>query len=105
ALLRTRYQRDAMGRLLDKFSYKPGTDGSPQFAHSRYHYDAAGQLVCARNRQARVELFYNQAGQLAREVLYSRGGQRSELSHAYDLLGNRETTTLPDGRQLNTLTY
>ncbi|MDH0893369.1 MULTISPECIES: RHS repeat-associated core domain-containing protein [unclassified Pseudomonas] len=105
ALLRTRYQRDAMGRLLDKFSYKPGTDGKPQLAHSRYHYDAAGQLVRARNRQARVELFYNQAGQLAREVLYSRGGQRSELSHAYDLLGNRETTTLPDGRQLNTLTY
>ncbi len=105
SLLRTRYQRDAMGRLLDKFSYKPGTDGKPQLAHSRYHYDAAGQLVCARNRQARVELFYNQAGQLAREVLYSRGGQRSELSHAYDLLGNRETTTLPDGRLLNTLTY
>lgn len=104
-LLRTRYQRDALGRLLDKFSYKTGTGGQPELAHSRYQYDAAGQLVCARNNQARVELFYNQAGQLARETLYSRGGQSSELRHSYDLLGNRESTTLPDGRQLNTLTY
>ncbi|TRX72846.1 RHS repeat-associated core domain-containing protein [Pseudomonas mangiferae] len=105
SILRTRYQRDAMGRMLDKYSLKPDITGRPQVAHSRYAYDAAGQLVRARNRQARVELYYNQGGRLSREVLRGRGGQFSELQHRYDLLGNREATVLPDGRTLNTLTY
>uniref|UniRef100_UPI0021DA86D3 DUF6531 domain-containing protein n=1 Tax=Pseudomonas sp. RIT-PI-AD TaxID=3035294 RepID=UPI0021DA86D3 len=104
SILRTRYQRDAMGRLLDKYSLKPAA-GRPQVAHSRYAYDAAGQLVQARNEQARVALYYNLSGRLSREVLRSRGGQYSELQHRYDLLGNREATVLPDGRTLNTLTY
>ncbi|WP_178106705.1 RHS repeat-associated core domain-containing protein [Pseudomonas mangiferae] len=104
-ILRTRYARDAMGRMLDKYSLKPDITGRPQVAHSRYAYDAAGQLVRARNRQARVELYYNQGGRLSREVLRGRGGQFSELQHRYDLLGNREATVLPDGRTLNTLTY
>jgi len=99
--IRTHYQRDALGRLRERLAHKPGQH--PQRA--RYDYDAAGQLTLARNSDARVQLLYTATGQIAREILSTRLKQRSTLTHRYDELGNRISTTLPDGRTVNTLTY
>ena len=104
-LLRTRYQRDQLGRLLAKVAVKPLPDGRPAVNTSRYRYDAAGQLIQARNRQARIDLHYTPGGHLAREVMQTRGGQSTALAHTYDGLGNRLATVLPDGRRLESHVY
>ena len=103
-VLRTRYQRDMLGRLTDKLSAK--SDGErPQIRHSRYLYNINGQLVQARNAHARVELHYSATGQVAREITHTRGGLTTALEHAYDGLGNRYQTVLPDGRVLRHSLY
>ena len=69
----------------------------------RYRYDLAGRLIEAANSDgARIALSYDALGQLRRE---ERTGQGilSALHHAYDALGNRIATTLPDGRNLRWL--
>ena len=101
SVLRSHYQRDALGRLIEKHAIKPGAP----LQRTRYEYDAAGQLILARNAFARVQLTYTPNGQIACEQTLSRFGTHAQLRHEYDALGNRITTTLPDGRQLNTLTY
>ncbi len=97
---RKHYQRDLLGRLIDKISVKPGDADAPELRHSRYTYNLNGRLVRARNRYARVELHYTASGRLAREIICTRGGQTSTIEHAYDGLGNRYRTVLPDGRVL-----
>ncbi len=104
-LLRTRYQRDARGRLTDKLSAKRGDDGAIKVRHARYRYDLAGKMVQARNEHARVDLHYSLAGQLAREVVRTREGQTTALAHEHDGMGNRLHTTLPDGRILRYSLY
>ncbi|SDT88688.1 RHS repeat-associated core domain-containing protein [Halopseudomonas salegens] len=101
SVLRSYYQRDALGRLLEKRAARPGAPA----LRTRYAYDDAGQLTLARNAFARVQLTYTPNGQIACEQTLSRFGTHTQLRHEYDALGNRITTTLPDGRQLNTLTY
>ncbi|WP_280191008.1 RHS repeat-associated core domain-containing protein [Delftia sp. PS-11] len=101
AAIRTCYQRDAMGRMLERHAHK---HGQPPM-RTRLSYDAAGQLTMARNAHARVQLLYSPTGQIASEILHTRLGQQAALTHRYDLLGNRICTTLPDGRTIHTLTY
>jgi len=98
--IRTHYRRDPLGRLRERLAHKPGQ--RPQ--RTRYDYDAAGQLILARNADARVQLLYTPDGHIARELVSTRLGQRSTLTHRYDALGQRMATVLPDGRTLNTLT-
>lgn len=98
-VLRTRYERDMLGRLTEKFSMKP--DGNrPKVARNRFIYNVNGQLVRARNEHAYIELHYTAAGQIAREITRARDGITSTLEHSYDGLGNRFRTVLPDGRSL-----
>ncbi len=99
--IRTYYQRDAMGRMLERRAHKRGQPPT----RTRLAYDAAGQLTMARNANARVQLLYNPVGQIASEILHTRLGQHGALTHRYDLLGNRISTCLPDGRTIHTLTY
>ncbi|THJ31120.1 RHS repeat protein [Lampropedia aestuarii] len=101
ANIRTHYQRDAMGRLLQRQVHKQGHG----LQRTRYQYDAAGQLTIARNQHARVQLVYTALGQIASEILHTQLGQHSTLAHQYDALGNRTSTSLPDGRTINTLHY
>ncbi|MDH5857375.1 RHS repeat-associated core domain-containing protein [Lampropedia aestuarii] len=106
--IRTHFQRDAMGRLLERLVHQPGlqpTPGTPKRQRTRFQYDAAGQLTLARNSQARVQLHYTANGQISSEVLQTRWGQHSPLVHRYDALGHRTSTRLPDGRSLNNLHY
>jgi RHS repeat-associated protein len=101
----TAYQRDAVGRLVEKNI----TGGTAQQRAggtlvTRYHYDKLGRLTEAANDDATVTLAYDAIGQLVEEASRTQG-KGSTLRHAYDALGNRIQTILPDGRALNHLYY
>ncbi|GAB2854585.1 hypothetical protein GCM10027277_23890 [Pseudoduganella ginsengisoli] len=106
--IRTEYARDALGRLLAKSSADGGV---------RYAYDAVGRLIATATSQAEHRFMYDAAGQLIDErAAYSPSaprlpGQPAEfiaaftMTHAYDELGNRIQTILPNGRRIDTLRY
>ncbi|WP_234384324.1 RHS domain-containing protein [Paracidovorax avenae] len=113
----THLERDALGRLVTKRSH-----GHRNVEESSYRYDALGRLTQANNGAAHLAFTYDPVGQLLSEMqaLIGQGGTgagRSRpghpasndlvrmLAHAYDPLGNRISTTLPDGRTLNWLLY
>ncbi|WP_426171409.1 RHS repeat-associated core domain-containing protein [Pseudoduganella sp. R-34] len=104
----TDFARDALGRLLAKSS----PDGAV-----RYAYDALGRLTAAATSQAEHRFVYDAVGQLVEErMAYSPGpvrlpGEPKEyiaaftMTHAYDDLGDRIQTILPNGRRVDTLRY
>ena len=106
--VRTDFARDALGRLLAK----SGPDGAV-----RYAYDALGRLIATGTREAQHRFVYDPVGQLIDErMVYAPGpaplpGQEAEpvaafaMTHAYDELGNRIQTILPNGRRIDTLRY
>ncbi len=99
--LRTSYRRDKLGRLIEKTT---GRAKDKRTQRTRYSYDALGRLTQARNEGGRIELAYDALGQLTQESSHIRGRDHT-LAHAYDTLGNRVQTVLPDGRTLNHLYY
>jgi RHS repeat-associated protein len=106
--VRTDFARDALGRLLAKSS----ADGAV-----RYAYDALGRLVATSTREAEHRFIYDPVGQVIDErAAYSPGppmlpGQEVApiaaftMTHAYDELGNRIQTILPNGRRIDILRY
>lgn len=106
-VIRTRYQRDVLGRLLGKYSTKPrtGSASKPIIEHERFQYDALGQLITARNAHARVVMQYDVMGQLIDEQVYHRGRGLTRLKHEYDDLGFRQRTEYPGGRKLTIMRY
>ncbi|RYC39743.1 RHS repeat-associated core domain-containing protein [Pectobacterium zantedeschiae] len=97
----TRYQRDAAGRLLEKLTAR---GGDTRWQRTRYGYDALGRLTTGVNHGGRVELEWDDAGQLKTERTLIRGVSY-ELHHQYDELGNRTHTQLPDGHELKHFYY
>jgi RHS repeat-associated protein len=120
---RTDYMRDATGQLEARVT----PDGI-----TRYAYDALDRLSAIANPQAEHHFFYDAAGQLIEErmaYMLHRPGRAPRvdphpltqaqrwadtsahasavfaLTHAYDELGNRIQTTLPNGRRIDTLRY
>ncbi|RAU49792.1 DUF6531 domain-containing protein, partial [Pseudomonas sp. RIT412] len=89
-------QRDAVGRLVSKTT----TDGSTE-----YTYDLLDQLTGITftplaGEPQQVEFCYDALGQSL-----SERNSSGVLQHAYDELGDRTQTRLPDGRTLNRLYY
>ena len=109
---RTELLRDALGLLQAKTT----ADGVV-----RYAYDALGRLVAVSSPQAEQRFFHDALGQLIEErsayFLQSlpetgrlpNAPRTSDASfimtHAYDELGNRIQTVLPNGRRIDTLRY
>ena len=93
--IHTHYQRDAAGRVLQKRIGKTTT---------QYCYSPLGQLIAAKNQHSHIQLAYDALGQLTSELAQNHGTS-SQLQHQYDPLGNRTSTTLPDGRVINHLYY
>ncbi len=104
-VLRSHYQRDAMGRLMEKVAVRPAEGAGTRTTRARYAYSRTGLLVQTRNAQARVELAYTPTGRLAHETTHTRDGREFRISHRYDGLGNRVETVLPDGRVLKPELY
>ncbi|PIT53125.1 hypothetical protein BHC44_06600 [Snodgrassella alvi] len=95
-----RFKRDAIGRLIGKYT----TDGT-----TAYQYDKADNLIKVGYKKAGlpaeaepdiISFSYDLLGNLLSETT-----AQGTLSHQYDPLGNRIATTLPDGRTINNLYY
>ncbi|WP_426110053.1 hypothetical protein [Massilia sp. PWRC2] len=97
---------DAMGRLLQR---RVTVTGQPEQIES-YAYNANGQLAEANNEHARLQWFYDAAGNLVREHQHYQGpfypDRRSAVwHHQHDELNERTGTTRPDGHRIDWLTY
>ena len=95
----TRFERDALGRLVVK-----SAEGELA-CRSQFRYDAVGRLTAAENAVASIAFAYDPIGQLLSETQTLAGAAPRALTHAYDPLGNRVLTTLPDRRKLHWLFY
>ncbi|QEY26241.1 DUF6531 domain-containing protein [Neisseria zalophi] len=103
------FKRNILGQLIEKTSRR--VDGKQPngkdegHSRTRFEYNPfTGELVKARNAHSSVELGYDILGQLINETTV-HNGQTTTVAYAYDPLGNRIQTTLPDGRNINYLYY
>jgi len=102
----TRLDFDPMGRLLQR---RATTTGQPEQIET-FAYNANGQLAEANNEHARLQWFYDAAGNLVREHQHYQGPfyleKRTALwHHHHDELNERTGTTRPDGHRIDWLTY
>jgi YD repeat-containing protein len=102
----TRLEFDPMGRLVQRRAAAPG---QPEQTET-FAYNANGQLAEARNEHARLQWFYDPAGNLVREHQHYQGPFHPEKRtavwhHRYDELNGRTGTTRPDGHRIEWLTY
>ncbi|MFN3792121.1 RHS repeat-associated core domain-containing protein [Massilia sp.] len=102
----TRLDYDPMGRLVQRRAAAPG---KPEQIET-FAYNANGQLAEAKNEHARLQWFYDDAGNLVREHQNYQGpfhpDKRTAVwHHHYDELNERTGTTRPDGHHLEWLTY
>jgi RHS repeat-associated protein len=102
----TRLDFDPMGRLVQRRAAAPG---QPEQIET-FAYNANGQLAEAKNEHARLQWFYDAAGNLVREHQHYEGpfhpDRRTAVwRHHYDELNQRTGTTRPDGHRIEWLTY
>lgn len=102
----TRLDFDPMGRLVQRRAAPPG---QPEQIET-FAYNANGQLAEAKNEHARLQWFYDAAGNLVREHQHYQGrfhpDRRTAVwHHHYDELNQRTGTTRPDGHRVDWLTY
>jgi len=102
----TRLDFDAMGRLVQRRAAAPGQTEQIE----TLTYNANGQLAEAQNEHARLQWFYDLAGNLVREHQHYQGpfhpDKRTAVwHHRYDELNQRIGTTRPDGHRIDWLTY
>ncbi|WP_167223753.1 DUF6861 domain-containing protein [Massilia rubra] len=102
--IETSFLRDTAGRLIEKITSRVTGPAQAEQMRERYGYDLAGRMTHAANADAAIVLKYDAVGQLVAEQTTS-AGHTSAMRHAYDELGNRVQTVLPDGRVLNHLFY
>jgi RHS repeat-associated protein len=94
---RTELEFDPLGRL----SERRAGDRSERFA-----YDRNGRLLEATNSDARLQWFYDPAGNLTREHHHYLERKRTAVwQHRYDELNQRIATVRPDGHVTQWLTY
>lgn len=95
-------QRDLLGRLIRKHT-------SSSALSTSYRYDQIGQLLQAQRCMQKgeqmiieddLQFCYSARGEIIKEA-----GHLGQLQHSHDELGNRISSTLPDGRVINYLHY
>jgi len=102
----TRLDFDSMGRLVQRRAAAPGQAEQVE----TFAYNANGQLAEAKNEHARLQWFYDDAGNLVREHQHYHGpfhpDKRTAVwRHHHDELNQRIGTTRPDGHRIDWLTY
>ncbi|MCS0614410.1 RHS domain-containing protein [Massilia kyonggiensis] len=102
----TRLDFDPMGRLVQR---RAAAHGQPEQIET-FAYNANGQLAEAKNEHARLQWFYDAAGNLIREHQHYQGpfhpDRRTAVwHHHYDELNQRTGTVRPDGHRVEWLTY
>lgn len=104
ARIDTTLLRNHNGQLQEKIIARITGPAQAEQLRLRFAYDVVGRMIHAANADAEVQMEYDAAGQLVAEHTHVRG-DIAVLRHAYDELGNRTSTVLPDGRVLNHLFY
>jgi len=104
--LHTQLEFDPMGRLIQRKATAPG---QPEQTES-FGYNANGRLAQASNEHAKLQWFYDEAGNLVREHQHYQGPLHPEKRtavwhHRYDELNQRVGTTRPGGHTTEWLTY
>jgi len=104
--VRTGLDFDPMGRLVQRRAAAPGL---PEQVET-FAYNANGQLAEAKNEHARLQWFYDAAGNLVREHQHYQGPFHPEKRtavwhHHYDELNGRTGAVRPDGHRIEWLTY
>ncbi|WKB56196.1 RHS repeat-associated core domain-containing protein [Eleftheria terrae] len=102
----TELKFDPMGRLLQRKATAPGQDEQVE----SFDYYPGGRIGEAKNEHARLQWFYDEAGNLVREHHGYHGPHFPEKRtavwhHRYNELNQRIGTTRPDGHTLEWLTY
>lgn len=102
----TRLDFDPMGRLVQRRAAAPGQLEQVE----TFAYNANGQLAEAKNEHARLQWFYDGAGNLVREHQHYQGPFQLEKRtavwhHHHDELNQRIGTVRPDGHRIDWLTY
>ncbi|MEL0618011.1 RHS repeat-associated core domain-containing protein [Cobetia marina] len=101
----TQFARDPLGRLLSRQTELPGQ--LP--LKTTFGYDPLGRLIRAANDDSETRFYFDDVDNLIAESQQHQlpnGHQMSAVTrHTHDALGNRETTTLPDGQQISWLRY
>ena len=96
----TTFTRDAMGRVLERESQRPG---QPALT-TRYGYDPLGRLTRAASHHSETRFHFDTADNLIAEMqrhqLPNGGDYSSVTRHTHDAMGNREIATLPDRQTL-----
>ncbi|MBL8299990.1 MAG: RHS domain-containing protein [Rhodanobacteraceae bacterium] len=96
-LLRTQYQRDAAGRIVEKVVARAR---DKRVVRTCFAYDPAGRVVEATaDGSGTVQFTYDDEGRVVEQTTVTNGRTRA-VQHQYDVLGNRIGTLLPDGRAL-----
>ncbi|RUR67693.1 RHS repeat protein [Variovorax guangxiensis] len=94
---RTELEFDPLGRLSER---RAGGQSE------RFAYDRNGRLLEATNSDARLQWFYDPAGNLTREHHHYLERKRTAVwQHRYDELNHRVATVRPDGHVTQWLTY
>ncbi|AKJ28503.1 RHS repeat-associated core domain-containing protein [Caldimonas brevitalea] len=104
--LRKHLAFDRMGRLVQRKATLQGQDEQVE----TFSYHPSGRLAQAENRDAKLQWFYDEAGNLVREHHHYQGEFHAEKRtavwrHRYDELNQRIGTTRPGGHTLEWLTY
>nr|WP_314546113.1 RHS repeat-associated core domain-containing protein [uncultured Massilia sp.] len=97
---------DIMGRIMQRRAAAPG---QPEQIET-FAYNANGQLAEAKNEHARLQWFYDAAGNLVREHQHYHGPLHADKRtavwhHHYDELNQRTGTIRPGGHRIEWLTY
>jgi RHS repeat-associated protein len=94
----TVFHFDPMGRLVER--------NAGQGQAERFAFDRNGRLIAAANGDAKLQWFYDPAGNLTREHQHHLArSQTAVWQHRYDELNRRIATVRPDGHVTQWLTY
>ncbi|MDR0673730.1 MAG: RHS repeat protein, partial [Zoogloeaceae bacterium] len=98
---------DAAGRLEKRQSGTVTPDGKWRAeGEEAYQWDKNGRLALAKNKETKLQWFYDKAGNLTTEHQhYLSANLTAVWRHAYDPLGNRVATLRPDGHKIERMTY
>ena len=101
----TRLEFDPMGRLRKRTAALLGLSDRPAQVES-FGYDGNGRLVQAHNQHAKVQWFYDEAGNVVREHHHYLTIKQTALwQHHYDETNERVGTVRPGGHSIEWLTY
>ena len=92
----TEFKRDNLGRIIASQIHQ--VDGQRQ--QTTYHYDPMGRLTQLADEQTDILFTYDNLGRVIEHYLSDKDGRSQAMRYTYDANGNRLTTTLPNGEQI-----